>query len=77
MKKTHKKAKKSVLRHARHGAVSGRISYLDPMSDEFTAAMTDAFRKGVRAAITRRDSSGAVGPGRARPRARTRRAASE
>lgn len=74
MKKSAKKARKSVLRHARRGASSGRISYLDPMSEEFTAAMTDAFRKGVRAALSDRDSAGVAVAGRARRKARTRRA---
>lgn len=75
MKKPGNKARKSVLRHARGGVLSGRITYLDPMSDEFTAAMTDAFRKGVRAALCERDSTGAASAGRAPRRARTRRAA--
>jgi len=76
MKKRGNKARKSVLRHARGGVLGGRITYLDPMSDEFTAAMTDAFRKGVRAALCKRDSTGATAAGRAPRRARTRRAAS-
>lgn len=57
MKKTRKTTKKTGRRLARRESASGRIMYLDPMSDEFTAAMTDAFRKGVRAAITQRESS--------------------
>ena len=28
-----------------------KIEYLDPMSDEFAAAMTDAFREGVYQAV--------------------------
>lgn len=74
MKKSGKKARKSVLRHARRGVSSKRITYLDPMSDEFTAAMTDAFRKGVRAAISDRDSA-VADAGRGRRKARSRRAA--
>ena len=38
-----------------------KITFLDPMSEEFTAALTGAFRSGVREALQGRRRDGQVG----------------